>query len=124
MRMKTTSYFHSQSLLLCFPFLDEQDTEAFDSREILLEEDPATTMKFVYHSNTQMNSILKAVEEQCSQIARTYSIGRSMEGRDLLVIEFSNNPGKHELCKLSSEPVQISCTLRSFTVNVTSCSGA
>lgn len=87
-----------------FSFPDEQDAEAFDSREILLEEDPATTMKFVYHSNTQMNNILKAVEEQCSQIARTYSIGRSMEGRDLLVIEFSNNPGKHELCKLSSEP--------------------
>lgn len=58
-------------------------------------------MKFVYHSNTQMNSVLKATEERCPEIARTYSIGRSIEGRDLLVIEFSNNPGKHELRKLS-----------------------
>ncbi|KAK2863144.1 hypothetical protein Q5P01_002677 [Channa striata] len=54
-------------------------------------------MHFNYHSNAEMNSILKKTEEQCSDIARTYSIGRSMEGRELLVIEFSNNPGQHEL---------------------------
>lgn len=66
---------------------------------MLLAEEPATTMKFVYHSSTQMNSVLKATEERCAEIARTYSIGRSIEGRDLLVIEFSDNPGKHELCK-------------------------
>uniref|UniRef100_A0A3B4FGH3 Carboxypeptidase Z n=1 Tax=Pundamilia nyererei TaxID=303518 RepID=A0A3B4FGH3_9CICH len=52
---------------------------------------------FTYHSNTDLISVLKKTEEQCSGIARTYSIGRSMEGRELLVIEFSNNPGEHEL---------------------------
>lgn len=61
------------------------------------QEDPATSLQFTYHSNAQMISILKKTEEQCSDIARTYSIGRSMEGRELLVIEFSNNPGQHEL---------------------------
>lgn len=54
-------------------------------------------MQFTYSSNAQMISILKKTEEQCSGIARTYSIGRSTEGRELLVIEFSNNPGRHEL---------------------------
>uniref|UniRef100_A0A3Q2YD07 Carboxypeptidase Z n=1 Tax=Hippocampus comes TaxID=109280 RepID=A0A3Q2YD07_HIPCM len=34
---------------------------------------------------------------KCSHISRVYSIGRSTEGRDLLVIEFSNNPGQHDL---------------------------
>lgn len=68
---------------------------------MLLAEELATTMKFVYHSSTQMNSVLKATEERCAEIARTYSIGRSIEGQDLLVIEFSDNPGKHELCKPS-----------------------
>uniref|UniRef100_A0A667W868 Carboxypeptidase Z n=1 Tax=Myripristis murdjan TaxID=586833 RepID=A0A667W868_9TELE len=34
---------------------------------------------------------------KCSHISQVYSIGRSVEGRDLLVIEFSNNPGQHEL---------------------------
>lgn len=75
----------------------EQDVEAVDSMEMLLAEEPATTMKFTYHSYAQMISILKKTEEQCSDIAMTYSIGRSMEGRELLVIEFSNNPGEHQL---------------------------
>uniref|UniRef100_A0A8D3BMQ0 Carboxypeptidase Z n=1 Tax=Scophthalmus maximus TaxID=52904 RepID=A0A8D3BMQ0_SCOMX len=34
---------------------------------------------------------------ECAQISHVYSIGRSTEGRDLLVIEFTNNPGQHEL---------------------------
>ncbi|XP_078131948.1 carboxypeptidase Z-like isoform X1 [Sander vitreus] len=75
----------------------EQVVEAVDSMEIPPPEEPATTIQFTYHSNAQMISILKKTEEQCSDIAKTYSIGRSMEGRELLVIEFSNNPGQHEL---------------------------
>ncbi|XP_075968500.1 carboxypeptidase Z-like [Anarhichas minor] len=71
--------------------------EAVDNMEILYPEEPATTMQFTYHTNAQMIGILKKTEEQCSDIARTYSIGHSMEGRELLVIEFSNNPGQHEL---------------------------
>ncbi|XP_023287021.1 carboxypeptidase Z-like isoform X1 [Seriola lalandi dorsalis] len=75
----------------------DQDLEAFDSMEMLPPEESATSMQFTYHSNAQMISTLKKTEEQCSDIARTYSIGRSMEGRELLVIEFSSNPGQHEL---------------------------
>ncbi|XP_070849240.1 carboxypeptidase Z-like isoform X1 [Chaetodon trifascialis] len=75
----------------------EQDVEAVDSVEIPPPEDPATTIQFSYHSNAQMISVLKKIEDRCPDIARTYSIGRSMEGRELLVIEFSNNPGEHEL---------------------------
>nr|XP_043876188.1 carboxypeptidase Z-like isoform X1 [Solea senegalensis] len=77
----------------------EQDAAAVDSMEmeIFPPEEPGTSMKFTYHSNAQMISVLKKTEEQCSSIARTYSIGRSMEGRELLVIEFSDNPGQHEL---------------------------
>ncbi|KAM8748006.1 carboxypeptidase Z-like isoform 1-T1 [Acanthopagrus schlegelii] len=75
----------------------EQNVEDADSMEMPPAEEPATAPQFSYHSNAQMNAILKKVEERCSDIARTYSIGRSMEGRELLVIEFSNNPGQHEL---------------------------
>ncbi|XP_049616831.1 carboxypeptidase Z [Syngnathus scovelli] len=59
--------------------------------------DPALKIKFTYHSNSQLNSILKRTEQECSDIARTYSIGRSNEGKELLVIEFSDSPGQHEL---------------------------
>uniref|UniRef100_A0A8C7WP33 Peptidase M14 domain-containing protein n=1 Tax=Oryzias sinensis TaxID=183150 RepID=A0A8C7WP33_9TELE len=38
-----------------------------------------------------------SIEARCFAVARTYSIGRSMEGRELLVVEFSDNPGKHDL---------------------------
>lgn len=65
--------------------------------EMPLAEESDTAIKFSYQSNAQMISILKATEERCPEIARTYTIGGSMEGRDLLVIEFSNNPGQHEL---------------------------
>ncbi|XP_034020605.1 carboxypeptidase Z-like [Thalassophryne amazonica] len=75
----------------------QHDLEEFSSIEALPPEDSFTKIKFTYHSNAQMITILKKTEERCSDIARTYSIGRSMEGRDLLVIEFSNNPGGHEL---------------------------
>uniref|UniRef100_A0A4W4GNJ0 Peptidase M14 domain-containing protein n=1 Tax=Electrophorus electricus TaxID=8005 RepID=A0A4W4GNJ0_ELEEL len=60
-------------------------------------EEPSTIIQFLYHSNTQMLNILEKTAEQCSHISRTYSIGQSFEKRDLLVIEFSNNPGEHEL---------------------------
>ncbi|XP_019733010.1 carboxypeptidase Z-like [Hippocampus comes] len=59
--------------------------------------EPALKIKYTYHSNAQLNSILKRTEEECADIARTYSIGRSTEGKELLVIEFSDSPGQHEL---------------------------
>ncbi|CAL1590947.1 unnamed protein product [Knipowitschia caucasica] len=62
-----------------------------------LSEDPSTRMHFSYQTYTQMTNILKRTVERCPHIAKTYSIGQSTEGRDLLVIEFSNNPGQHEL---------------------------
>uniref|UniRef100_A0A3Q2UUS6 Carboxypeptidase Z n=1 Tax=Haplochromis burtoni TaxID=8153 RepID=A0A3Q2UUS6_HAPBU len=75
----------------------QEEGEAADGLDILLTADSPDTLQFTYHSNTDLISVLKKTEEQCSGIARTYSIGRSMEGRELLVIEFSNNPGEHEL---------------------------
>ncbi|KAM3838065.1 carboxypeptidase Z-like [Diretmus argenteus] len=58
---------------------------------------PSTMIQFAYHSNAEMINIMKKTETRCSDIAKTYSIGRSVDGKELLVIEFSNNPGEHEL---------------------------
>uniref|UniRef100_A0AAY4APK8 Peptidase M14 domain-containing protein n=1 Tax=Denticeps clupeoides TaxID=299321 RepID=A0AAY4APK8_9TELE len=61
--------------------------------------EPSTIIQFIYHTNAQMVNVLKRTAAKCSDISRTYSIGRSAEGKDLLVIEFSTNPGHHELLK-------------------------
>lgn len=56
-----------------------------------------TFIQFTHHSYSQMVRELKKVASRCSHIAKLYSIGRSFEGKDLFVIEFSTSPGHHEL---------------------------
>ncbi|NWH81071.1 CBPZ Carboxypeptidase, partial [Piaya cayana] len=72
--------------------------------EVDVEEDlpsdlPGTFIQFKHHSYSQMVRTLKTTASKCSHIATTYSIGRSFEGKDLFVIEFSTKPGHHELLK-------------------------
>lgn len=65
----------------------------------LSAEEPGTIIQFTYTSNAQMYSLLKRTAAKCSHISNVYSIGRSTEGRDLLAIEFTDNPGQHEVCE-------------------------
>ncbi|KAI6056233.1 carboxypeptidase Z [Marmota monax] len=58
---------------------------------------PPTFIRFAHHSYAQMVRVLKRTATRCAQVAKTYSIGRSFDGKDLLVIEFSGRPGQHEL---------------------------
>ncbi|XP_061888474.1 carboxypeptidase Z isoform X2 [Entelurus aequoreus] len=81
----------------CFDPLAALKAKQELSRSSLSAEEPSTIIQFTYSSNTQMYALLKRTTAKCSDISQVYSIGRSTEGRDLLVIEFSNNPGQHEL---------------------------
>lgn len=49
-----------------------------------------------YHDQEHMEETLMRVAKKCENISRLYTIGKSVEGRDLLVIEFSTTPGIHE----------------------------
>ncbi|XP_062859108.1 carboxypeptidase N catalytic chain isoform X1 [Trichomycterus rosablanca] len=56
----------------------------------------AWSIDFRHHGYEEMVQVLFAVQSQCPYISRIYSIGRSVEGRHLYVLEFSDNPGIHE----------------------------
>jgi len=49
-----------------------------------------------YHDQDQLEKTLLRIAKKCENNTRLYSIGRSVEGRELLVIEFSTTPGIHE----------------------------
>uniref|UniRef100_A0AC34QC00 Peptidase M14 carboxypeptidase A domain-containing protein n=1 Tax=Panagrolaimus sp. JU765 TaxID=591449 RepID=A0AC34QC00_9BILA len=52
-----------------------------------------------YHPQESMEMKLTQINKKCPQNTRVYSIGKSVQGRDLVVIEFSTNPGTHDALK-------------------------
>ncbi|MBZ3890396.1 Carboxypeptidase Z [Sciurus carolinensis] len=68
-----------------------------EAEEALPSDLPPNFIRFTHHSYAQMVRVLKRTATRCAQVAKTYSIGRSFDGKDLLVIEFSGRPGQHEL---------------------------
>uniref|UniRef100_A0A7N6BUP3 F5/8 type C domain-containing protein n=1 Tax=Anabas testudineus TaxID=64144 RepID=A0A7N6BUP3_ANATE len=55
------------------------------------------TLDFRHHNYKEMRKLMKSVTEECPDITRIYTIGKSYMGLKLYVMEISDNPGKHEL---------------------------
>jgi hypothetical protein len=53
--------------------------------------------EFRHHNYTQLKSFMEDVQRKCSNIMRLYNIGKSVQNRDLWVMEVTDNPGQHEL---------------------------
>ena len=51
---------------------------------------------FKHHSNREMYVMMQAYASYFPQITRLYTIGETVQGRNLTVIEISDNPGIHE----------------------------
>ncbi|XP_067277860.1 probable carboxypeptidase X1 [Pseudorasbora parva] len=54
-------------------------------------------LDFRHHNYNEMRKLMKSVNDECPNITRIYTIGRSYTGLKLYVMEISDNPGKHEL---------------------------
>jgi len=51
---------------------------------------------FKHHHYPEMVAMLNKMNKDYPNITRLYSVGKSVEGRELYVIEISDNPGYHE----------------------------
>jgi hypothetical protein len=58
-----------------------------------------------YHNQSELENVLIEVNKKCPESTRLYSIGQSVQGRDLLVIEFSSRPGQHQLLQPTTKYV-------------------
>ncbi|XP_011313662.1 carboxypeptidase D-like [Fopius arisanus] len=56
-------------------------------------------VKFVHHNYTEMVKFLNHLHGNYPQITRLYSVGRSVENRELYVLEITMNPGQHDVNK-------------------------
>lgn len=52
-----------------------------------------------HHNYSQMTQILRNLTYRYPQITKLYSIGQSVQGRELWVLEISNKPGSHQFMK-------------------------
>ena len=58
----------------------------------------AADLPFKYYDFDDMyNTVKNILYQKCSHITRIYTIGKSVQGRDLFVVEFSRTPGKRDL---------------------------
>jgi carboxypeptidase D len=62
-----------------------------------VSQDFQSQTEFKHHNYTEMKEILEKLNKKYPDLTRLYSVGKSVEDRDLLVLEISDNPGVHEL---------------------------
>ena len=56
-----------------------------------------------HHSYREMKEYLQLVNNICPEQSRLYSIGKSVQGRDLLVLELGTSPGQDQVCFWASD---------------------
>ena len=74
--------------------IEREETSSLKSHQVYSEF--LTIPEFKHHNYTEMKSKLEYFHKEYPKITRLYSIGKTVEGRDLLVLEITDNPGVHE----------------------------
>lgn len=64
--------------------------------------DGLSPVDFAHHNYAKMESFLKELSEQYPSLTKLTSIGKSVEGRELYVLEVTSEPGVHKPGELVS----------------------
>lgn len=51
---------------------------------------------YIYHDMDDIEEILDQLSHKCGNVMRLYTIGKTTRGKDIRVVELSDNPGLHE----------------------------
>ena len=78
--------------------MDEEEPigHQFDDQNSAGESTAAEPSEFAHHNHSAMYSFLLRFHNLYPSITRLYSVGKSVQKRDLWVLEISDNPGVHE----------------------------
>lgn len=74
----------------------EITTQSSQSSNLTVDEDFVNPPEFHYHNYSELVAFLNNISINYPKITRLYSIGYSVEGRELFVLEITDNPGMHE----------------------------
>ncbi|KAM6136099.1 putative carboxypeptidase X1 [Phoenicopterus ruber ruber] len=74
------------------PLPDPNNIYAWHSQPL-----PTDKLDFRHHNYKEMRKLMKRVNDECPDITRVYSIGKSYLGLKMYVMEISDNPGQHEV---------------------------
>uniref|UniRef100_A0A3Q3XD17 Uncharacterized protein n=1 Tax=Mola mola TaxID=94237 RepID=A0A3Q3XD17_MOLML len=58
---------------------------------------PVDYLEFKHHSYSEMVTLMKSVNDECPNITRIYSLGRSANGLEIMAMVISGNPTEHEI---------------------------
>ncbi|XP_027024059.2 inactive carboxypeptidase-like protein X2 [Tachysurus fulvidraco] len=57
---------------------------------------PRDDLDYTYHNYLDMEKFMKSISDECPNITRLYSLGKSSKGLDIYAMEVTDNPGIHE----------------------------
>ncbi|GFY66267.1 carboxypeptidase D [Trichonephila inaurata madagascariensis] len=66
---------------------------------VVLPSTTALNIDFAYHNFPQMTAVLRQLANEYPELTKLYSIGKSVQGRDLWVMLVTNNPDEEPLLK-------------------------
>ncbi|XP_043103403.1 inactive carboxypeptidase-like protein X2 [Puntigrus tetrazona] len=53
-------------------------------------------LDYTHHNYLDMEKLMKSISDECPNITRFYSLGKSFKGLDIYAMEITDNPGIHE----------------------------